>query len=77
VDVRIGLIQNAKEIELDMSDDTDAEQLRSQVEKAIIDGASLLWLTDKKGRSTAIVLDKLAWMEVGADTGRGRIGFGA
>jgi hypothetical protein len=77
MDVRIGLIQNAKEIELDLPDDTDAEQLRGQVEKAFIDGATLLWLTDKKGRSTAVVLDKLAWLEVGADTGRGRIGFGA
>jgi Protein of unknown function (DUF3107) len=77
MDVRIGLIQNAREIELELADDTDADHLRSQVEKALIDGASLLWLTDKKGRSTAVVLDKLAWLEIGAETGRGRIGFGA
>ena len=54
MDVRIGLIQNAREIELELADDTDADHLRSQVEKALIDGASLLWLTDKKGRSTAV-----------------------
>ncbi|MGH9117761.1 MAG: DUF3107 domain-containing protein [Acidimicrobiales bacterium] len=77
MDVRIGLIQNAREIELELADDTDADHLRSQVEKALIDGATLLWLTDKKGRSTAVVLDKLAWLEIGAETGRGRIGFGA
>ena len=77
MDVRIGLIENAREIELEMADDTDADHLRKQVETAIIDGATLLWLSDKKGRSTAIVLEKLAWLEIGAETGRGRIGFGA
>jgi Protein of unknown function (DUF3107) len=77
VDVRIGLVHNAREIELELPDDTDADHLRAQVEKALIDGASLLWLTDKKGRSTAVVLEKLAWLEIGAETGRGRIGFGA
>ena len=77
MDVRIGLIQNAREIELELSDDTPPDELRQQVEKALLDGATLLWLTDKNGRSTAIVLEKLAWLEIGGDTGRGRIGFGA
>jgi hypothetical protein len=77
MDVRIGLIQNSKEIELELADDTDAAHLRDQIEKALIDGATLLWLTDKKGRTTAVVLEKLAWLEIGAETGRSRIGFGA
>ena len=77
MDVRIGLIQNSREIELELADDTDAAHLRDQIEKALIDGATLLWLTDKKGRTTAVVLEKLAWLEIGAETGRSRIGFGA
>ena len=77
MDVRIGLIHNVREIELELPDDTPPDELRQQVEKALLDGASLLWLTDKKGRSTAIVLERLAWLEIGGETGRGRIGFGA
>jgi hypothetical protein len=77
MDVRIGLIHNGREIELEVADDTDPDELRGSVEKALLDGTALLWLTDKKGRSTAVVLDKLAWIEIGAETGHGRIGFGA
>lgn len=77
MDVRIGLVHNAREIELEVPDDTDAEGLRATIEKAVADGVSMLWLADKKGRSTGIIVEKLAWIEIGADTGRSRIGFGS
>ncbi|MGH9242829.1 MAG: DUF3107 domain-containing protein [Acidimicrobiales bacterium] len=77
MDVRIGLVHNAREIELELPDDTDAEKLRASVEQALADSASVLWVTDKKGRSTGVIVDKLAWIEIGAETGRSRIGFGS
>jgi hypothetical protein len=76
VDVRIGLIQNVKEIELQLDDDADAAALRSQVDAALKNGGTL-WLTDRKGRQVGVSAEKLAYVEIGSpDDGR-RIGFGS
>ena len=75
MDVRIGLIQNAKELEVELEDDADAAALRQQVETVLRDG-STLWLTDRKGRQVGVAAEKLAYIEIGSpDDGR-RIGFG-
>ena len=76
MDVRIGLIQNAKELEVQLDDDADAGALRKQVDSALKDG-STLWLTDRKGRQVGVAAEKLAYVEIGSpDDGR-RIGFGS
>jgi hypothetical protein len=76
VDVRIGLIQNGKELELQLDDDVDTAALRAQVDTALKDG-STLWLTDRKGRQVGVSAEKLAYVEIGSpDDGR-RIGFGS
>ena len=76
MDVRIGLIQNAKELEVQLEDDADAGELRKQVDAVLKDG-STLWLTDRKGRQVGVAAEKLAYVEIGSpDDGR-RIGFGS
>jgi hypothetical protein len=76
VDVRIGLIQNPKELEIQLDDDADAEALREQVRSAMQAGGTL-WLTDRKGRQVGVPAEKLAYVEIGSpDDGR-RIGFGS
>ena len=76
MDVRIGLIQNAKELEVQLEDDADAGALRKQVDAALKDGGTL-WLTDRKGRQVGVAAEKLAYVEIGSpDDGR-RIGFGS
>ena len=76
MDVRIGLIQNAKELEVQLEDDADAGALRKQVDAALKDGGTL-WLTDRKGRQVGVSAEKLAYVEIGSpDDGR-RIGFGS
>ena len=76
MDVRIGLIQNGKELELQLDDDVDAAALRAQVDAAL-QGGSTLWLTDRKGRQVGVSAEKLAYVEIGSpDDGR-RIGFGS
>lgn len=75
MDVRIGLTQTPKELEVQLGDDTDAGSLRQQVETALAAG-STLWLTDRKGRQVGVPAAKLAYVEIGSpDDGR-RIGFG-
>jgi hypothetical protein len=75
VDVRIGVTQTPKEIEVVLADDTNPDAVREHVESAISAGGTL-WFTDRRGRQVGIPVDKLAYVEVGSpDSGR-RIGFG-
>jgi hypothetical protein len=75
VDVRIGVTQSPKELEITLADDTNPDAVREHVESAITAGGTL-WLTDRRGRQVGIPVDKLAYVEVGSpDSGR-RIGFG-
>ena len=75
MDVRIGVSQTAKELEVELPDDADHEAVKAQIEKAITDG-STLWLTDKKGRQVGVPVEKIAYFEIGAPEAGRRIGFG-
>ncbi|MEO6318481.1 MAG: DUF3107 domain-containing protein [Acidimicrobiales bacterium] len=75
MDVRIGLTQTPKELEVQLEDDASAADLRKQVEKALADG-STLWLTDRRGRQVGVPAAKLAYVEIGSPDDARRIGFG-
>ena len=75
MDVRIGLTQSPKELEVHLDDATDAASLRAQVEAALAAG-STLWLTDRKGRQVGVPAEKLAYVEIGSPDDNRRIGFG-
>jgi hypothetical protein len=76
MDVRIGVIQTAREITLEMADDTDRDKLRSEVESAIAKGDGVLWLSDRKGKTVGVAVAKIAYVELVADEKR-KLGFGA
>lgn len=76
MDVRIGIVQSMKEIELEMGDDTDRGELEVQVEAALA-GDTVLWLTDRKGRRVGIPASKIAYLEIGPASAERRVGFGA
>jgi len=74
VDVRIGVKNSPKELEVILADDTDGEAVREHIDSAFSDGGTL-WLTDRRGRQYGVPVDKVAYVEIGAtDDGR-RIGF--
>ncbi|WP_426573662.1 DUF3107 domain-containing protein [Aquihabitans sp. McL0605] len=76
MDVRIGVSQTAKEIDVELPEGVDADSVKADLDKALADGASF-WLTDKKGRQVGIPAEKVAYIEIGRpDDGR-HIGFGA
>ena len=75
MDVRIGVTQTAKELDIEMPDGADAEALKAQIDQAIADG-STLWVTDRKGRQVGVPAEKIAYLEIGAPTDGRRIGFG-
>jgi hypothetical protein len=75
VDVRIGLTQSPKELEVHLEDGADPAELRKQVEAVLADGGTL-WLTDRKGRQVGVPSEKLAYVEIGSPADDRRIGFG-
>jgi hypothetical protein len=77
LDVRIGVTYTPKEIEVEVSDDTDRDQLIKSIEDAISTEGRVLWLTDRRGRSVGVPSSKLAYVEIGADTHERRVGFSA
>jgi hypothetical protein len=76
MDVRIGVTDARRELEIELPDDTDREDLKAKVAAALAAGAEVLWLTDRKGRDVGVPAAKLAFVEIGSADGRS-IGFGA
>jgi hypothetical protein len=77
VDVRIGITQTPKELEVEMGDDADLDKVVAEIEKLLKTGDGVLWLTDRKGRRVGVPVVKVAYVEVGAPSGDRRVGFGA
>ncbi len=76
MDVRIGIVQTPKELEVELGEDVDRERLLSEIEAALAADA-VLWLTDRRGRRVGVPVAKVAYVEVGAPTPDRRVGFGA
>ena len=74
MDVRIGLSQTARELELEIGDE-DRDRVIKDVEAAIAKGEGTLWLTDKKGRTVGVAVSKLAYIDLGAKDEERRVGF--
>ena len=76
MDVRIGIVQTPKELEVELADDADREKVLQDIESAL-GGDSVLWLTDRRGRRVGVPVAKVAYVEVGAPSSERRVGFGA
>jgi hypothetical protein len=77
VDVRIGIIQTAKELDVELAEGSDRDSVIADVERALSDPAGILWLTDKRGRRVAVPSARIAYVEVGALAEERRLGFSA
>jgi hypothetical protein len=77
VDVRIGVVQSPKEIELELPEGTDADKLSAQIEKVVGSDSAVLWLTDRKGRRVGIPSARIAYVELNTTSDERRVGFGA
>ncbi len=77
MDVRIGITQAPREIEVELTDTTNADELVAKIDEAVEKGAGMLWLTDKRGRRIGIPAAKLAYIELDTATETRRVGFGA
>ena len=74
--IRIGVGDVAKEIQLEMGEDTDLSSLKSNIDNAISSSEGILWLTDKDGREIGVPASKITFIEIGSQAAP-KIGFGA
>jgi Protein of unknown function (DUF3107) len=78
VDVRIGIFQTAKELDVELDDDASRDKILKEIEAAFGEqGGGVLWLTDRRGRRVGVPTSKIAWVEVGGEGEERRVGFGA
>ena len=76
VDVRIGIIQAPRELDIELSDTESQDALIAQIEKSLSEGEGVLWLTDKRGKRVGVPAARIGYIEIGAPDSR-RVGFGA
>jgi hypothetical protein len=74
MEVRIGVVYSARELTVETDDSVDV--VTEAIEGALTSGDSMLWLTDTKGRRVGVPTDKIAYIEVAADAGGRKVGFG-
>ena len=76
MDVRIGIIQAPRELEVELAEGESQEAVLEQIEKTLSSGDGVLWLTDKRGRRIGVPAARIGYIEIGAVEGR-KAGFGA
>ena len=76
MDVRIGIVQSVKELDVELAEDTDRAKVLAEIEAVLSGEGSILWLTDRKGRRVGVPSAKVAYVEVDAPSTERRVGFG-
>jgi hypothetical protein len=77
VDVRIGITQTMKELEVVLPEDADREKVVKEIESTLSNPEGVIQLTDRRGRLVVVPVGKVAYVEVGAPETERRVGFGA
>jgi hypothetical protein len=75
MDIRIGIVQSMKELEVELPEDADREQIMKEVETAL-GSDQILWLTDRKGRRVGVPAARIAYVEFATSSSERVVGFG-
>lgn len=73
MEIRIGVVDSPKEIDLEISEGLD--DLIKRVDEALTGGTSVLWLEDEKGRRVGIPAAKVAYVEIDPESAPRSVGF--
>jgi hypothetical protein len=76
VDVRIGIVQSMKELDIELPEDAQRDKVLADIEAALTSDGTILWLTDRKGRQVGVPVGKVAYVEVDPPASDRRVGFG-
>jgi hypothetical protein len=74
MELRIGVVHTAKELNLEL--EGTADEVVGTIDKALADGSAVVWLTDTKGRRVGVPAQRIAYIEVDEDGGSKHVGFG-
>ena len=75
MDIRIGIVQSMKELDVELPEDADRDQIVKQVEAAL-GSDQVLWLTDRKGRRVGVPASRIAYIEFATPASERIVGFG-
>ena len=76
MDVRIGIVQSMKELDVELPDDVERSEVLAGIETALAEEGKILWLTDRRGRQVGVPAAKVAYVEIDPPAGESRVGFG-
>ena len=76
MDVRIGIVQSMKELDIELPDDADRAKVLADIEEAMGGEDRMLWLTDRKGRQVGVPVGKVAYIELDPPVSSRQVGFG-
>ncbi len=77
MDVRIGVTDTPKEIDIELPEGADSDQLVTRIEAALSSDSGVLWLTDRRGRRVGVPAARVGYIEIDANPEERRVGFGA
>jgi len=75
MEIRIGIVQSMKDLELELGGDQTVESVQALVTEAL-SSEGVLWLTDKKGRTVGVPAGRISYVEFAKSQER-IVGFGA
>lgn len=74
MEIRIGVSQSVKEIDIDLGD-VDRDKVMADITSTVSDESGMLWLTDKKGKTIGVPSSKVAYVEIGPVVEERKVGF--
>jgi hypothetical protein len=74
MEIRIGVLHTAKEIEIEI--EATADEVTKTFDDALKNNDAVVWLTDVKGRRVGVPAEQLAYVEIESDHDAKRVGFG-
>ena len=77
MDVRIGMMQSLRELEVEMDDSTDRDALREQIATALAEDGAVITIEDIKGREIILAASRINYVDLGAAKSARSIGFAA
>lgn len=74
MEIRIGVSQSVKEIDIDLGE-VDRDKVMADITATVAAESGMLWLTDKKGKTIGVPSSKIAYVEVGPVAEERKVGF--
>jgi hypothetical protein len=77
MELRIGIVDSNRELELELDEASDQDAVAEVIEKALAAGEGVYWVVDRRGRKLGIPVQRIAYVEIGPDRNQRKVGFSA